>query len=141
MLNQSFQKNAFTLMELMIVVAIIGILAVLVIPSYQVYLRRAHYVAVIQAATPLKMSVQECFQVTSKIEDCGAGQNGVPTGNDTPTGLIQSAKIDSSGKITITPKAQYGFTALDTYTLTPIVQQDQLMWVSGGGGVAHGYAN
>ena len=134
-------NNAFTLIELMIVIAIIGILTILVVPSYQIYLRRAHYVEITQAATPLKLSVQECFQVTNKIEECGAGQNGVPTGDDSTNGLVQSAKIDSTGKIIITPKSEYGLTTLDTYILTPVVKHGQLLWTSEGGGVAHGYAN
>ncbi len=135
------EKNGFTLMELMIVIAIIGILAILVIPSYNVYLRRAHYVEVVQAAAPLKLAIQECFQVTSDMNECGAGQNGVPTGSDATNGLVQSAVIDHSGKITITPKSAYGLTAQDTYTLTPVVKRGQLLWISGGGGVSHGYAN
>lgn len=134
-------KNGFSLIELMIVVAIIGILAVLIIPSYKVYIRRAHYLEIIHAATPLRLSVQECFQVMNELSDCGAGQNGVPNGLSQTYGIVQSALIDASGKITITPKNKYGFTAADTYTLTPVVKHGQLLWISGGGGVAHGYAN
>ena len=135
------KDNAFSLIELMIVVAIIGILVAIIIPSYQVYIRRAHYVEVIQAATPYKMSIQECFQVTNDLDDCGADQNGVIANDTTPHGMIQSAIIDSAGKITITPLAKYGITAADNYTLTPVVKRGQLRWISGGGGVAHGYAN
>jgi type IV pilus assembly protein PilA len=135
------RENGFSLIELMIVVAIIGILAVLVIPSYQVYIRRAHYVEVVQAATPLKMSVQECFQVTNELSECGAGQNGVPTGAAETNGIIKTALINSAGKITVTPQEKYGLSAADAYTLTPVVKRGQLLWISGGGGVAHGYAN
>lgn len=134
------QENGFSLIELMIVVAIIGILAVVVIPSYKIYLRRAHYVEIVQAANPLKLAVQECFQVTSEMDECGSGKNSVPTGAE-PHGLVRSAIIDANGKITITPLDKYGFNSGDTYTLTPVVKRGQLLWISGGGGVAHGYAN
>ena len=133
-------KNGFSLIELMFVVAIIGILAVVIIPSYKIYIRRAHFVEIVHAATPLKMSVQECFQVTSVLNECGGGQNGVPD-EAKPNGIVKSAIINNIGKIIVTPLSKYGLTAEDTYTLTPVVKRGQLLWISGGGGVAHGYAN
>ena len=133
--------NGFSLIELMIVVAIIGILIAIALPSYQTYIRRAHYVEIVQATTPYKMSIQECFQVTNDLSECGAGQNGVMTGTDTSTGVVQSIQIDNAGKITVTPQTKYGLTAADDYVLTPTVKQGQLLWTTGGGGVTHGYAN
>lgn len=135
------EHKAFSLIELMIVVAIIGVLAMLIVPSYQVYVRRAHYVEVVQAAIPYKMSVQECFQVMNDLSDCGAGQNGVPTGSETPHGLVQSVLLSANGVIRVTPQPRYGLTEADDYTLTPVVKHGRLTWISGGGGVAHGYAN
>ena len=134
-------QNGFSLIELMIVVAIIGILIAVALPSYQTYIRRAHYVEIVQAATPYKMSVQECFQVMNDLSECGAGQNGVMTGTDTSTGMIQSIQIDNAGKITVIPQTKYGLTTADDYVLTPTITQGQLRWTTGGGGVAHGYAN
>lgn len=133
--------KGFSLIELMIVVAIIGILVAVILPSYQLYIRRAHYVEIIQATMPYKMSVQECFQITNDLSDCGSGQNGVMTSNDSPSGIIQSIKIDNAGKITVIPLSKYGLTADDDYILTPAVKQGQLFWTSEGGGVTHGYAH
>ena len=134
-------QNGFSLIELMIVVTIIGVLIAIVLPSYQTYSRRAHYVEIVQATMPYKMSVQECFQMMNDLSDCGAGQNGVMTNSETATNMIQSIQIDSNGKITVIPQTKYGLTAADDYVLTPTIKQGQLLWATGGGGVAHGYAH
>lgn len=131
----------FSLIELMIVVAIIGILVVIVMPSYQIYTRRARYVEIIHAATPYKISLQECFQVTDSLKDCRPGENGIPAEQHTPTGLVHTITINNRNVITVTPTKRYGITPKDTYTLTPVVTHDHLQWISGGGGVAKGYAH
>lgn len=135
------KNKGFSLIELMIVVAIMGILVAIILPSYQTYIRRAHYIEIVQATIPYKMSIQECFQVTNELSECGSGQQGVIAGKNTTQGLIQSIQIDNEGKITVIPESKYGFTADDDYVLTPTIKQGQLLWTSGGGGVAHGYTN
>lgn len=134
-------EKGFSLIEMMMVVAIIGILIAIVIPSYKVYVRRSHYLEIIQAAIPYKINVTECFQVTSDISECGGGKNGVPTGDHETHGIVKTIDVSGDGKITVTPELKYGLTDQDQYTLTPIVRSGKLFWISGGGGVAHGYAN
>ncbi|MCX7121064.1 MAG: prepilin-type N-terminal cleavage/methylation domain-containing protein [Gammaproteobacteria bacterium] len=137
------KNSGFTLIELMIVIAIIGILVALAIPSYQNYTRRAHYAEIVQATEPFKLGVQECFQMAGSLENCLAGQNEVPDAIAPGKGpdLIDSVDVATEGVITVTPKTLYGVTPSDTYILTPTKSNNTLIWTSSGQGVANGYAD
>lgn len=135
--------TGFSLLELMIVIAIIGILIAITIPSYQVYTRRAHYTEVVEAAIPFRIGIEECFEITDKLDECLAGKNGVPNNITTEesSGLIHSIQIAAAGTIVITPNNKYGISDQDTYILTPEIHQEKLIWKTSGGGVAKGYAH
>ena len=136
-------EQGFSLLELMIVIAIMGILIAVTIPSYHIYTRRAHYTEVIEAAIPFQLGVEECFEITNQLDECVGGKNGVPN-NISPkqsSGLILSIQVAEAGVITVTPTSQYGILDQDTYILTPTLHHEKLIWKISGGGVAKGYAH
>lgn len=67
----------FTLVELMIVIAIIAVLATIAIPSYQGYTKKAAISELIQASAPYKAEVELCLYNASNKNQCSAGQHGI----------------------------------------------------------------
>lgn len=66
-MNMRYHWNkGFTLIELMIVIAIVAILVALAVPAYQDYLVRTKITECIAAAAPLKTSVSEFYQSESR---------------------------------------------------------------------------
>ena len=113
------KTQGFTLIELMIVVAIIGILAAVALPAYQNYSNRAAFSELVLAVTPRKTAVELAIQTRSPsaLGDLDGGSLGIPA-NVAAAAAVHGAEV-TDGVITMTWQSDTSDLAGTTYTLTP----------------------
>ncbi|SFG34098.1 type IV pilus assembly protein PilA [Duganella sp. CF458] len=117
-------QAGFTLIELMIVVAIIGILAAVAIPAYSDYTAKAKIANAITAADSIKTAVSVCIQEAGGVKDkCDAGSNGITKTDDfKKTKEVANLASVTAGAITITLATGISKEADGkTITFTPVV--------------------
>lgn len=142
-------QKGFTLIELMIVIAIIGILAAIAIPAYQNYIKRAAYTEVTSAMAPIKTAVDTCYAIEKSLTACDTEGE---IGEVLPTGLTAKALktitiTETTAAITATPNDFKGIDDAETCVLTPTkelvaaggAETGRLTWEYSGKCVANGY--
>lgn len=116
MMKQKAQ-HGFTLIELMIVIAIIGILAAVAVPQYGQYTKRAKFTGEIVAQTSaVKTAVGLCLQETNDSSKCDGGSNGVPADIATGGASALDTLTTVSGVITAVGTDEVNAA---TFTLNP----------------------
>lgn len=126
-------QTGFTLIELMIVVAIIGILSGVALPAYETYTKQSTFTEVIFATLPYKLAYEIGVQ-TAKITiitDADAGTNGIPAATPA-SGYINSITMTNG---IITGQATAAIDNL-TVTYTPNGITAPIQWSLGGTCVA-----
>ena len=131
-------QQGFTLIELMIVVAIIGILAAVALPAYQDYTIRARVSEAVLATSQCRTAVSEIYQ-TSTANSIGANNWGCGEGT-TSTQYVASVATSANGAITVTTSSNtsLGGAANGTMTLTPTNSGGTALAWNGAGNVQVG---
>ena len=118
-------QKGFTLIELMIVIAIIGILAAIAIPAYQDYTIRARVSELAVSASSFKTTVSENIANNGGVIAAGSCK-GVTDTTATTKNLASTKCTDATGVIVATGTAVAGAATL---TFTPVVNADKtVVW-------------
>lgn len=124
------KQQGFTLIELMIVIAILGILIAIALPAYQDYTIRTKNAECLNIAAAAKLAVAETAQDRGTL----AGVTAAMTGYEfAPSSYCLSVVIANGGRITATTQAT-GASPAAVLTLTPASANGRLEWTCSGTG-------
>ena len=116
-----YRQRGFNLIELMIVVAIIGILSSVAVPAYSDYTQRARATSYLVGITPWITAVSICHQTHASIDDCIPGRLSIPALPDDdrlPEGVASMGLDGSAIEVTLNMLGSDGDELVVTYEPT-----------------------
>jgi type IV pilus assembly protein PilA len=131
------KQQGFTLIELMIVVAIIGILAAIAIPAYQDYTIRAQVSEGINLASGAKAAIAEYFMDSGALPGSN-GEAGLEAAANINGNYVQSVTVGANGVVTVDysgPEVNAQILG-QTLTLTPTTNAGSVSWTCASGTLA-----
>ncbi|WEM42663.1 prepilin-type N-terminal cleavage/methylation domain-containing protein [Photobacterium sp. DA100] len=133
-------QKGFTLIELMIVVAIVGIISAFAIPAYSDYTQRARVAGAVAGITGFKTAVALCAQDLGTLAGCAHNTNGIPdtiaVGDGGATVNFVDGITVADGIITVTSTGVTAGGANMAITLTPNITNGAMDWNLAGTGCA-----
>ena len=126
-MKRSLQKG-FTLIELMIVVASIGLLAAVALPAYQDYISKSRFAEVLSISAGYQSAVAVCAQENAGVlTSCDHGTSGIPAA---PTATVALTSLTvADGVVTANGTAAAGgYTSI----MTPTVNTGSITWAQTG---------
>jgi type IV pilus assembly protein PilA len=133
------QQQGFTLIELMIVVAIIGILAAIALPAYQNYTNKSKFTEVVVATSGVKTAFEVAYAELGSIASAASNTSvsaAVGAAN-TQGGYVGGVSINTTSGLITASSANIGTNA--TYTLEPSDSTGNIQWTKGGTCTTNGW--